>query len=256
MASTNVMFLRTVNTGSNPPEFKAEIQSIYLSDAQGNPVSVATKGTLSYFTVTLKNNQPAPLDTLVAISIFDNNNCPIGFSSAQTAIPQGTSVVILSIPITTWAISGRATVFATLCSKLPSTGGVPYCTEASGFFTINGQQGADPPTTPNGNQGQYALSFRIPPKASTTIPYTIYMSSAYTGLQAFSNAAFSVYQPGDFNGDSKLNYLDIAQFMDAYINYYQHNPFDSRADFDSNGKVDYRDISAFMDAYIIYYSHV
>ena len=81
------------------------------------------------------------------------------------------------------------------------------------------------------------------------------MSSLHSGFQAFSSTTFTVYQPGDFNGDFIVNYVDISSFVDAYIDYWSGDPFDSKADFDNNEKVDYRDISAFVDAYITYWSY-
>jgi hypothetical protein len=253
--SNNIMFIRTVNSGSSPQTSTADIQSVYSSDANGNPVSGKTAGTLVYFHVTVNNNQATPIDTLISVSVFDSNNCPIGYSSAQTSIPQGSSPFTLSMPIPTWASSGEATVYATLCSSLPSAGGIPYCIEESGVFTITGKQGPVPPAITSGNTGVYTLSFRIPPKASTTIPYTIYVSSSYNGLSAFGNTPFSVNQPSDFNGDVVVNYLDIAVFVDAYINYYSNQPYDSRADFNHDGKVNYQDIGSLVTAYMVYYAY-
>jgi hypothetical protein len=254
-AASTVMFVRTVNSGSDPASFPAEIQSAYSCDEEGTPVSDVAKGTIAYFKVEVENNQPVPLGTtLVAVSIFDNDNCPIGFSSAQTTLPAGASSIMLSVVIPSWASSGRATVFATLCTKLPSAGGVPYCVEESGVFTINGVQGENPPVTPSGSQGHYSLSFRVPLNAITTIPYRVYVGSSHSGSQAFSEAGFDVIPRGDFNGDDAIDYIDIGLFVDAFINYYSDNPFDPKADFDKNGIIDYVDIGLFVDAFIEYYS--
>jgi hypothetical protein len=253
--SDDILLLRTVNTGANPTSFVAEIETVYPSDSEGNPKSDFTPGELAYFTVTAVNNDVSSRTVMIAISIFDNNNCPIGYAATTSVMGHESKTATLSIPTPTWAGSGRATVFAAAYTELPSLGGTPYCSEESDVFTINNQQGESPPTTPTGNQGQYTLSFKVQPKADTIGTYRVYVSSLHSGFQAFSSTTFTVYQPGDFNGDLIVNYVDISSFVDAYIDYWSGDPFDSKADFDNNEKVDYRDISAFVDAYITYWSY-
>ncbi len=252
--NNNILTMRTVNTGGNPQNQIAIIQSVYLSDQNGNQISSTPKGSLSSFRVLVTNNDQQARSMLITLTIYDNYNSPIGFVSSAAPIQGGeTRQVILSVPISSAASPGIARVFADVYSDEINEGGVPYCQERSSTFTINVQQGSAVPDTPNGNQGSYTLPFTIPINAPLGT-YKIDVSSVNNGLSAFSSRTFTVRQAGDFNGDGKIDANDITTFVISYINYWNGRFYNQMADFDHNDAINVNDISQFVLTYIQYWS--
>jgi len=157
----------------------------------------------------------------------------------------------LSIEISSWAQSGRAIVYASAYTALPSEGGVPYCAEKSSIFIIGSIQGAEPIITPNGNQGYYNLVFRIPPNTPIGAQ-TVHISSTYNSVVTTGSIPFSVNQPGDFDSDGDVDFDDILTFVDAYIEFTASHMVNPKADLDHDNDIDFNDILAFADAYILY----
>jgi hypothetical protein len=252
--NNDILTLRTLNTGSNPQNQIATVQSVYLSNLAGNQLNTASKGDLAYFQASVTNNDQQAKNVLIAISVYDNYNSPVGFASS-TATIQGreTRQVILGIPMPSAAAVGMARVFAGAYSSEVNFGGVPYCAERSSTFAINVQQGNLPPDTQTGSQGTYTLPITIPVNAAIGT-YTIYASSSISGLSAFASKTIAISQTGDFNADGKLDASDITNFVLSYIHYWNSEPFNPLADLDHNGAVNVNDISQFCIAYIQYWS--
>jgi hypothetical protein len=59
---------------------------------------------------------------------------------------------------------------------------------------------------------------------------------------------------GDLNGDFKVDYFDVSDFVDAFNNYYSSGAVDVLTDYDIDGEIDYFDIGLFVDAFIEFYS--
>lgn len=258
------LVLRTVNTGENPtypdpinnPDFLGQVLNLYLSDANKNPLGNVNSGSMAYFTLTLHNLASTPEHIVVSVNVFDNDNVPIGISTPEIGeLPaRSQSTVVVGIPIPASAASGRATVFASMHSDLPENGGKPFSLEASAVFTINGVQGGTPPSSGNGSQGDYSLSFTLPPKCPVGT-CTIYTCAAYSGIADSASTVFNVYQPGDLTGDGIVNFDDLLAFIDAYV--LNHNPpftLTPKADFDDNGVIDFEDVLLFVDAYVLYWA--
>jgi hypothetical protein len=235
-----------------------DIVNVTCTDLERNLVSNIPENTVAYYTVFIENKASTTQEVTYFINVYDNTNTPIGHSSGSQQI-QPNSVVFATLPIEIpfWVADGRATVFASAYTTLPEANGIPYCPEKSSTFTINGQQGASPPSTPNGNQGTYSLLIRVPRNAPLG-RYTTVVSSTASGAKAYTSGYFDVYQPADFspspNGDGVVNSADIAAFVNSYIKYYGGYSYDTRTDMDHNGVINSNDISLFVNAYIIYYS--
>jgi hypothetical protein len=254
----NVLTLRTVNTGTNPTSPNVDIKNVSCTDFERNPVSNVAKGSQAYFTVFVENKASQLRHVVYNLDIYDNTNTPIGHSSgSQDLEPNSIIGATFPIEIQTWVSDGRATVFASAYTTLPEENGTPYCPEKSSVFTIANQQGASPPSTPTGSQGNYYLAIRVPKNAQLD-RYTIYISSTYNSLSAYGSGYFDVFQPGDLSplpsGDGVVNSADIAAFVNAYIRYYAGSPYDKRADMDQNDVMNSNDITSFVNAYIVYYS--
>jgi hypothetical protein len=65
---------------------------------------------------------------------------------------------------------------------------------------------------------------------------------------------YGVSYLGDLNGDFKINYLDIALFVDFFIDYQSIGTVNILADFNLDGKINYIDINRFVDGFIEYYT--
>jgi hypothetical protein len=255
-SNNNMLFLRTVNTGTDPDDLTVQIQSVHASDAEGNAVDGFDGGDLAYFTVAVLNNDVTSQNILISVSVFDNFNCPVGFAAAESVVPCGLSTAILCVPVPSWINSGRAAVFAGAYSGLPSLQGVPLCPEVCGVFTINAEEGMmTPPSTSTGSHGTYSLGYVVPPKADTSVVYNVRVSSLYDGCLGLSDTFFGVYQPGDFNDDNVMNFNDINWFVNSYIRYFVDGVLDEEADFNNDGLMNFLDINSFVNSYIVYYKY-
>lgn len=259
------MVLRTVNTEENPtypdpinnPDFLGQVLNLYLSDANKNPVNNVNSGSIAYFTLTLQNLASDPQHIVAAVNVFDNDNIPVGITISEIGelAARSQSTILVSIPIPSSVASGRATVFASIYSDMPKDGGKPFSLEESSVFTINGIQGDAPPSSENGNQGNYDFTFNMPPRCPIGT-YTIYACAAHSGVSDLRNIAFDVYQWGDLNDNGTVDFYDLLDFVSAYVDIrsppdYTCNPL---ADFDNNGEINFQDILLFVSAYVQYWS--
>ncbi len=255
------LVVRTVNTGVNPtypdpvdnPDFLGQVLNLYPSDIQRNPVSNFNTGGTSYFTLTVQNIDNDPRYLYAVVNVYDNNNIPIGIAIAEGEFAASSqSTITCGIPIPTWATPGRATAFAAIYTLMPRTGGRPFSLEASTTFTINGVQGNPPPTSQSGSQGNYILTFQIPPKCPIGT-YNVYTSVAYRGIPDTESTSIQIHQPGDLDGNGTVDFDDLLTFVDGYIAY-TTPPYtlDPKCDFDHNGVIDFDDVLSFVDAYIQY----
>ncbi|MCW3983828.1 MAG: hypothetical protein NWE96_07510 [Candidatus Bathyarchaeota archaeon] len=252
--NSNILSMRTLNTGNNPSSQVATIQSVYLSDQEGNQIATVAKGNLAYFKVTIINNDLQARNIMVALTIYDNYNTPVGFASSSTLMQaKETGQIILSIPIQSYVATGMARVFAAAYSNKINMGGVPYSIESSSTFGIGTQQGTAPPSTQTGIQGNYTLQMKIPINAPTGT-YTLHSGASVAGFFASASTEFNVNQAGDLNSDGKIDITDITQFVIAYINYWNSAPYNNLADLDHNGIINANDITLFCYAYIQYWS--
>lgn len=251
----NNVALRTISAGSFNNQLGA-ITSVFLSDNHGNPVSFASAGSLVYFTITVVNKDTIPRDLYAFISVYDNNGVPLtsGYAYQQQVASSGQLTGTISMPIPSWAAVGNAYVYGELFSNFPDQGGVPLAQEMSAQYALTGiVQGSNQPATSSGNQGSYATSFKLPARTATG-NYNIYVSSISNGLIASNIASFKVNQPGDFNGDGIIDFNDLIGFANAWIAYYNNQPWNHVADLNNDGKIDFNDLILFANAWIIYYS--
>jgi hypothetical protein len=258
------MVIRTVNTGVNPtypdpianPDFLGQILNLYSSDFYQNPVNNVYAGALAQFTLTAQNLANEPRHLVTAVTVYDNNNVPVGVATSEigTVPARSQSTKVVGVPIPASAVSGRATAFASIYSDMPKLGGKPFSLEASATFTINGVQGNLPPSSGNGNQGNYNLNFKLPPKCPVGT-YTVYTTAAYYGVSDSKTTTFQVSQPGDLNGNGTVDFDDLLLFINAYvINHAPPYTVTPVADFDHNGMINFDDVLLFVNYYVVYRS--
>jgi len=115
-----------------------EIIKVETVNATGAAKTNFVKGEHIYFNLTAKNTAFVSKIATFTIVAYDEQDVPIGYAVLHNwVIPPGTSqFFIIDLQIPKWAYIGVATVYANAYTNLPTTGGVPYCPEASKEFLI------------------------------------------------------------------------------------------------------------------------
>jgi len=115
-----------------------ELLAVKTVDPNGAGKTVFAKGEQIHFNITAKNIAFTSKTVTFTVVARDVENVPIGLITLQDwVISPGTSVILLmSVGIPKWAYIGVAAVYANAYTNLPTTGGVPYCPEASIEFLI------------------------------------------------------------------------------------------------------------------------
>jgi parallel beta-helix repeat protein len=118
-----------------------EIISVETADQFGNPKSSFAKGENIYFDIDVKNIAFTSKNTMLTISILDEQNVTIGTAYLQTEVTPGTHEfnLIFNVAIPEWSFAGtpwgaRATACA--FTNWPWLGGVPNCPEVTTPFSI------------------------------------------------------------------------------------------------------------------------
>jgi len=190
--------------------------------------------------------------------VYDNNGVPLSYAATKfPAVPSGKGfTTTMSVDIPYEAAGGSAFAYGGLYSNLPNQGGYPLAPEVSIPFTLIGTtQGANQPSTSNGNQGLYELSFKLANRTPIG-QHTVYAISRVNGVIASTLASFTVKQPGDFNGDGVLNIYDLVFFSNNWIAYYSGQPWNQLVDLNKDSKIDFLDLVIFSNAWILYNSGV
>ena len=136
-----------------------------------------------------------------------------------------------------------------------SNGGVPISLEQPFQFVVaGGLKSINNISTTNSNQGSYSLTFRLPTMCAVNTDYTVYSSTASSGLTTTKNTLFNC-QFGDFNGDGVIDYADFFIFASNYNIYWSGNTsYNHLCDMNQDGKINSEDFFAFMNCYLTYWS--
>lgn len=104
------------------------VDSVQLTDQQGNPVSMLKEGQNNFVQVTVSSGETMP--TLLTLNLFDQNQSSIGTSSIKSTVNPGDSKMTLSFFIPPNSQVGTADIFTDEFSDWPSNGGTPLTTES------------------------------------------------------------------------------------------------------------------------------
>jgi hypothetical protein len=114
------------------------IVTAQIMDHLNQPAQLFTPGQTARINVTITNTQETPLETAVAVTLFDEASVPIGAAYVIIVVPaQTTTSEVVDLNIPTWAFAGAATAYVNAFTQLPQDLGVPYCPEHEVQFTIN-----------------------------------------------------------------------------------------------------------------------
>jgi hypothetical protein len=104
------------------------IDSVQLTDQQGNPVSMLKEGQNNFVKVSISSGETMP--SLLTLNLFDTNQSSIGTASIKSTINPGDSQMTLSFFIPTNTQVGTSDIFTDAYSDWPSNGGTPLTTES------------------------------------------------------------------------------------------------------------------------------
>jgi hypothetical protein len=233
------VIIRTLPTNITPTQnWLIEILDVVPCDENWNPKDSFPTHTLAYFNVTLKNNDIELRNVIVTICVYDYSKAPIGVSSYEFPMKENTTVnVRLTLPISTKAANGLATVYANAYSAMPREGGKPYSPEKSKTFQItNGITISPNPLKPELIQGNYNTTFRLNMEKPLGT-YTVYATTMYQGIPALNITTFNVSVLGDADGDGIVGGKDAGMLGLAW----PPQPYNPNCDFNNDGIIDGRD---------------
>jgi PKD repeat protein len=138
LAIVEVLGQHTYDTLSFKVGWIIEITKVETMDQYGNPKNNFTRGEHIYFNITVQNIAFTSKEATIIVVVYDECGVPIGLVTLQNWVigPGRTEIFIIDLQIPKWAYIGVAAVYANAYTNLPTTGGVPYCPEASIEFLI------------------------------------------------------------------------------------------------------------------------
>jgi len=211
------ILFRTLPTGTSVvyPQ-TITILSVFLSDSYGHPISSFVKQApyITYFNVTLRNNNSTSQGFYATVSVFDSAQGLLGssFIEIPAVLPHGISKSVLVFNVPSGAPIGTAAIYTNIFTKFPRQGGYPLCAENLTTFQIinpGGQPNPTQPPTVTQTNGQFATKFIVPLYGTSGVGnYTVYTSSRYKTRTATAQRTILLKVP-DLNGDGKVNILDL-----------------------------------------------
>jgi len=248
--SSETIVLRTLPSGSIPSSsWTVEVLSIVPCDLYGYPKDSFTRNSYAYFNLTVRNNGVTPKNALIALSVYDLDLTPLGFSFViLTLAPTTRYTSILSIYIYDWASTGTALACANAYTDWPQNKGYPYCPEKKANFNVTTTGSLSLTTTELNNTGNYQGNFRIPPEAqpysNVKGTYFVAVAAFSKGWKAFNNVTFTVdYKyPEDFDSDGDIDIYDVVKVTFVYGSSGGHPGWNPQLDVQPNGKIDIYDV--------------
>jgi len=195
----NGIIIRTLPAGTTTPPYSGwpvEVTNTTLCDSSGVPLQNTLRGVTAYFAATVRSNSPVSTPVLFTINIYDNSMIPIGTLSTQFALGSGDVVNLRGdIDIPRWATPGISPIYANAYTDWPHDGGVPYCPEKAGNYTLLKSEYESPPgsplPTPFIQNGTYKTKFTLSPEPRPGT-YLVNATATYQGWTDSKSVTFTV----------------------------------------------------------------
>ncbi len=183
-----IIVARTLPVGTITPPYSGwpvEVISASLCTAQGRSLQSVVRGNEAYFNATVRNNSPVSQEIVLTINVYDNGIIPIDTLSFEYVAASGDVTTLRgSMYIPTWANTGVSPIYANAYTDWPHAGGVPYCPEKAGNYTLKKSAGDNPSgnplPTPFIQNGTYKMNFTLSPD-SVLGTYSVNASAWYQG---------------------------------------------------------------------------
>jgi hypothetical protein len=220
---------------------------LYPCDSNGAPKYSFKSGETVWIYAEWKN-----YDTLLTrpylacIAIYDSNSVPIGIYPTSGMVPPGQiqASFFQATSISSSTPLGNTTLYGTLFTDYPTSGGYPYCPERVATFTITSSQTASPTRTSGSvlvlsSDGDYNFSFKLPSGGLRFGIYNVSVSTYYYDMFVTNHVTFRLLGlQGDINGDGKVNVLDAILMSNAFNSVPGSPNWNPRADLNNSGRVD------------------
>lgn len=234
------LLLRTIKTGDvSGGYWKVNIVNLFTCDNTGNPKTTFNRGSMAYFSYTIKNFDVVSHNISIAFYVQFSDNTPMVAYYAYEGNLEAKEEMstIGSLPIPSDAPQGEAKIFMGVFEGSPKKGGTPYCPEKTASFYI----ASTTPTMPSQPEYLQAI-FTLPNRDVKLGNYTIYVAVKYYVQTMFKSKLFQVVLLGDIVKDGLINMKDIVACINLFLATPSSPNWNPDADIDKSGKVDMRDI--------------
>jgi hypothetical protein len=254
-----LMFLRTRNTGTNPPApWTVEITQITLCDQAGNPKPSIHRSGYMGFKMVIKNHAVQVVDVCAVVCVQFSDGVPF----ETFPMYNGTLGPLDERSLLTWPLElpgdaplGTTWMYASALTTLPSMGGHAYSPENMSSFQITTSASASsvPPrqqslTGVQADGGAFSTTFALSPHGGMLGTYSVYASSHYGSDTVTATTSFLVRLVTDITGlggrpDGKVDIMDLALVSSCFGSFPGHPKWNPAADVNIDGKVDVTDVA-------------
>lgn len=161
---------RTLQVGNPNQLWLVNITSIYIQDANSNPIDTIKAGSKMQVGMTVYNTQSTEITIFATTTVYDSNMVSIETNFwASIMDPQQTVTSKFLMQIPSSACSGQALIIGCVYSDEPASGGKAYCPERAFYYCISRTESGlfgitqPPPPSPQTTPGIYADPIRLPP---------------------------------------------------------------------------------------------
>jgi hypothetical protein len=235
--------LRALPTGSIASQnWLVNFTQFYPCDSNGVPKYTFQAGESVYLYAEWKNFDDALAHPVqYDITIYDANSVSLGFQSPTYYVlpPDSTQSLTFRVTMIPTSTVGNVTLFASLFSDSPKSGGYPYCPERNATIIIGSATSKIPFEFSSG--GTYNFSFKLPSSKVPVGNYTVYASTYYSDTLSSSNATFTLIIVGDINRDGVVNILDAILMANAFYSVPGHSNWNPQADLNGDSVVNILD---------------
>lgn len=202
---------RTLPVGATtlpPSGWPVEVTGTTLCDINGVSLQSTLRGVGAFFKATVRNNGPVSQPVLVTINIYDNNMIPIGMLSTEFTMGVGDITDVRGdVDIPRWTTPGASPIYANAYTKWPHEGGVPYCPEKAGNYTLLQSEYESPSGNPLPTQfiknGTYKTKFTLSPE-----PYPgTYMVNATAWYQGWTDTKSTTFTVTDVTAHPRASFV-------------------------------------------------
>lgn len=217
---------RTLQIGNPTQDWPMNITSIYLGDANNNPIDQVKAGSQIQVSVNVYNPQLVSRAIYGTMTIFDANMVPIGATAWMDTIQphqpgQGRS----QFEIAKSATTGPALIVGNIYSDEPVKGGIAYCLEKPYYFWISRLQSGlmgypqPSPPPPQTTPGVYNTSIRLPPDPRPG-NYSIRVTGQQSpGVVSLATSTFNVQSTTGIPPQASFIYYPSNPYINMTVNF-------------------------------------
>lgn len=192
-----IVVVRTLPTSTVSVSCPLQITGLTPCDSGGSPQYNFYVNNFAYFFATVTNTGSNGMSALVMVNPYDSSNASLGTGQSSIFVPpEGSTAVLLSVPLENTSTTGNAIVYASVLSDYVENGGVALSLEGSATFNITSSATGTPIYGTPPPQGSYQAILRLhdtlPLGYSSSGTYTIYTATRYMGNNATQSTQIQI----------------------------------------------------------------